>query len=137
MLLALFSPVQASATQAAPSANTVHPAEKKLVIGMSQQEVRGIIGRPAEISPLVVKGVEAEVWTYRRPLGARVRHTSVYSQRVASSWAPGSCQYKYMVKEPVLQLETSTVCEVTELLFFRNELIVAKRHEETTRNTVD
>lgn len=148
LLSSLLTSLSAATTDKTPSVSNgssaqekqgqaVKGSQKMLLIGMSGAEVRKTIGKPATIAPLVVKDKQAEVWTYRRPLGTRVRQISASVQRQPSLYAPGSCKHETLVNEPVIQLETLQVTEITELLFLNDELIIAKRHEESRPASVD
>lgn len=125
-------PATVHADQDAPGVNAP-PAVKVLTLGMTAEEVRKQLGRPAAVKPMKAPEGKAEVWTYRRPLATHVRQITPTTQRIPSAAAPGDCPHPEMAREPVYRTETVSVEEVTQLLFFNGTLQGSKRAKAEQR----
>lgn len=87
---------------------------------MSQEEVRALLGEPAQIRPLQSPAGNAERWIYRRP-----REQAVNLQQTSTQAVPyvdpitGEMR---TISEPVYSQVTTTVIEETHLLWIKGEL---------------
>lgn len=107
-------------------------ARATLVIGMSAEEVRTIIGKPKRVKAMKQDGVVAEVWlySYNTPTGVRQIATSM---RDVPFIDPLTGVLR-MIQEPVYSHQMTYVVETTELLMVDGALANSKRYRTVKRH---
>ncbi|MBK8478667.1 MAG: hypothetical protein IPL39_21010 [Opitutaceae bacterium] len=126
------SVAQASASPV--PASTAKPARPSISVGMSAEQVQGIIGKPERIKPLKKEGVSAEIWFYsfEKLAGTKDVASSTRDIPVAD---PITGTIK-MIPEAVYTQQRVYVTETTELLMVNGALASSKRYRRI-KNSFD
>lgn len=134
-LCAVAGPLGAADAPPAKATGEKPPAAKRaLEKGMPAEEIIKLIGKPAEIKPMPVPegGTgKAEMWIYRRSGGTRSIQVPVGTRQV-----PGfvginqelSAQHR---TEVIYGPKTIRIFNVTSLLMFNDQLVLARQSQET------
>jgi len=120
-----------SSTPAVPS-NPFTELQKNL----TATQVLALVGKPSEINPFKIPGLEAkglasEIWIYHRTVAQTNQQVALTTKDVP--YFDPFIQQIRMIKESVYSTETITVIEVFELLMIEGQLIEWKSHRETKR----
>lgn len=119
---------------ASASASVSKPARAAISVGMSAEQVQGVIGKPERIKPLKKEGVSAEIWFYsfEKLAGTKDVATSTRDVPVVNP-ITGTIR---MIPEAVYTQQRVYVTETTELLMVNGALASSKRyrHVKTSFN---
>jgi hypothetical protein len=110
--------------------------ERALQNGMTAEEVKHIMGTPAEIKPMESPTGKAEVWIYRRTMLGRVEQIQVGSKpiTVSSVGGDGLAHLQTVAEEPIYKQAVHTDEETISLLMFDGRFISQKRTVEKRLN---
>ncbi len=118
----------AKVSPSAAPASTVKPARPSISVGMSAEQVQGIIGKPERIKPLKKDGVSAEIWFYSFEKLARTRDVATSTRNIPVV-EPITGTIK-MIPEAVYTQQRIYVTETTELLMVNGALASSKRYQQ-------
>jgi hypothetical protein len=122
----------AGATQSGGPQNGVSDqALAALQKGMTTEQVRNLLGQPAEIKPFKTGEIGAYVWTYRRSLNSGVRQVTTGMREVP--YIDPLTGATRTMREPVYSNEIIVIHETVELLMFQDRLAEWKRSRTNER----
>jgi hypothetical protein len=103
---------------------------------MTAEEVKHIMGTPAEIKPMESPTGKAEVWIYRRTMPGRVEQIQVGSQVIkdSSSGSDGMVHTATIAEVPIYKQAVYTDLVTVSLLMFDDRFISQKRTVEKRRD---
>jgi hypothetical protein len=128
-LIALIAGCTDTATKApdagaTPGAVSTMPAasgpETSLKRGMTPEEVKAIMGDPAETKPMKSAVGKAEIWVYHRTTRGQVRQVQVgtNSTPITTTSSSGQTSVLQTIDEPIFQQQTEIIDETIYLLMF-------------------
>ena len=102
--------------------------EQNLKKGMTAEEVKRIMGPPAEIKPMASPTGKAEVWVYHRTSSTPIQQVQVgtRSTSVSPLLGAGSVASSQSIDVPVFADEVEITDETIRLLMFDDKLIEQK-----------
>lgn len=141
-LIALFAgctnaPPASAPAVAGPTAAAAddHP-ERTLKKGMTAEQVRRIMGAPAEITPRPSTAGRAEVWVYRRTTIGAPQQLQVGTKPISVMVqdADGIYRSRVIQEEPIYRQAHDRITETVHLLMFDGQLLeqatTAQRQQE-------
>ena len=131
-----MTPAVRADSAGAPAAAAQKPAKRMLEKGMTADAVVKMIGQPKEVKELPSKDGKAETWIYRKQVGIRnidipngQREVPVFMGMLSS----GADSMK-MTTEILYIKRRIAVYQVTSLLMFNGQLVLAKQTLEESEN---
>jgi outer membrane protein assembly factor BamE (lipoprotein component of BamABCDE complex) len=117
------APANAGSGPAAAAAGD-HP-ERTLKKGMTADQVRQIMGAPAEIKPKPAPTGKAEVWVYRRTVLGPPQQVQVGVQPITVTVQDpdGVTRQKTLREDPIYRQAHDKITETILLLMFDNQLV--------------
>lgn len=102
----------------------VNPSRAALEVGMTAQEVQGLVGKPVEIKPIEGSEGKAETWIYRRQIGKNTTQDTI-----PSGFSSGALPASLLGTSGPVEYRTkiTTNYQVTSLLMFEGKLVKAKQ----------
>jgi len=102
--------------------------ESGLKAGMSPEAVKKIMGAPREIKPMTAPDGKAEIWIYRRDVGARVERVQIAAVPITVSTIGNDGQaHQQTVSEEVKYGDLYQATEETiQLLMFNDRYVTQK-----------
>lgn len=96
---------------------------------LAADEVKALVGAPAEVTPFNRDGFTGEIWIYRRKIAEVGREVPIRTQEVPLmnplTGVMGT------TNEPVYETQFEAVYETIELLMVEQQLIAWKSHRES------
>lgn len=143
-LIALFAACANAPSPSAPAGAGTGPTaaaaddhpERTLKKGMTAEQVRQIMGAPAEINPRPATAGRAEAWVYRRTIIGPPQQVQVGTKpiTVMVQDADGVYRARVIQEEPIYRLAHDRIIETIHLLMFDGQLLeeatTAKREQE-------
>lgn len=119
-----------------PTAAISDGPERALQNGMTAEEVKHIMGEPAEIKPMDSPTGKAEVWAYHRTINGLVEQIQIGSKpiTVSSVGGDGLAHLQVVAEEPIYKQAVHTDEETISLLMFDGRFISQKRTVEKRLN---
>jgi hypothetical protein len=120
----------------APAALAAAPAsegpEQNLKEGMGGDDVRRIMGDPAEVKPMPNQSGKAEIWIYRRTIAQRVEQVVVGTKPITYSTvgSDGNAHSETVAEEPIYKQAVKTDIDVLQLLIFEGHYLSQKHTTE-------
>lgn len=119
-------------TRAGPGASAAEfkgGPEQTLKQGMTAEQVRQIMGEPAEIDPMVPPTDKAEVWVYRRTVNGPVEQVLVGSKPItySSVGSDGLAHQETVAEEPVYKQAFHFDVQTISLLMFDGKYLSQKQ----------
>lgn len=138
--LLFTAPTSSAAETAAPvsetpslSTDAAKPAKPSLQKGMDAATIIRIIGKPEQIKPMNSPEGKAETWIYRRLLSRTVTQQATGTREMPSF--DGSIGNQLGSRSEVVYTNVMVeTYQVTHLLMFNDQLVVAKQWREQTRS---
>ena len=102
--------------------------ERALQNGMTAEEVKHIMGEPAEIKPMESPTGKAEVWVYHRTVFGRVEQVQVGSEVIkdSTSGSDGMVHTGTLAEVPIYKQAVHKDLETISLLMFDGKFISQK-----------
>ncbi len=116
-----------SGTAPAPSTSFAREAMKQLRLGMTKEEVIGLVGRPREIKPRPQPGFAGEIWTYTNTLDPAYREVAVEVEEVP--FVDPITGIERTILDPRPQLERISREEFFHLTFSAQDKLVDLNYE--------
>jgi hypothetical protein len=110
--------------QSTATASDPKPAQHVITRGMTADEVRKLVGEPAEIKK-VAETPGTEIWIYTRRISINTQLNAVTTHQVPTT---SPMTGTYYIPEPDFHVENTEVEEITELLFYNAQLLEWKHH---------
>jgi outer membrane protein assembly factor BamE (lipoprotein component of BamABCDE complex) len=126
------APVGASAGSSPTATAVSNGPERALQKGMTAEEVKHIMGEPAEIKPMESPTGKAEVWVYHRTVFGHVEQVQVGSQvlKDSTSGSDGNVHTMTLAEVPIYKQAVHKDLETISLLMFDGRFISQKRTVE-------